>query len=339
MDADRTAPHSPEPPRDTDAVPAPARRRPALQKRLIRTGTARAAELASRTESMLVVRCVRRFGAINGRDRALVLGGQAFTTLIPLLIVVAAAAARKGPTTLADRTAARFHVTGASAQAIRTLFERPPGATGTITVAGAVVLVFSLLSLTRSLQRTYEAAWQLPAMGLRGTLNGMTAIGLFLASFLVLSLLVGLLRPVPAGSVLAFVLRVVTNTAVWLILQSLLLSRRVPIRRLLPGSVAIGVGIAILSLYSALWMPRLIEENAARYGIIGITFALLTWLILVCFLVVVAAVLSAEMGGAAVASQLATPDGAVGAPSRQDSARSGGSSGGDDDGADRTQPT
>jgi membrane protein len=140
--------------------------------------------------------------------------------------------------------------------------------------------------------------------------------------------------------VLAFVLRVVANTAVWLVLQSLLLSRRVPIRRLLPGSVAIGGGSAILSLYSALWMPRLIEENATRYGIIGITFALLTWLILVCFLVVVAAVLSAEMGGGAAGTfRSVTPDGSVGTPSQQDPTRSGGSSGTDDDGADRRQST
>jgi hypothetical protein len=32
----------------------------------------------------------------------------------------------------------------------------------------------------------------------------------------------------------------------------------------------------------ALWMSRLIEANAARYGIIGITFAILTWLIVIC---------------------------------------------------------
>ncbi|MFF5291089.1 YhjD/YihY/BrkB family envelope integrity protein [Paractinoplanes globisporus] len=247
------------------------------------------------------------------------LGGQAFTTLIPLLIVVAAAAAQQGPTALADRLATRFHVTGASAEAIRTLFERPPGATGTITIAGLVVMLFSLLSLTRYLQRTYEAAWSLPAMGVRGTLSGMTAIGLFIASFLVLSLLVGLLRHAPAGSVLAFVVRVVANTAVWLILQSLLLSRRIPIRRLLPGSVVIAAGSAILGLYSALWMPRVIENNATRYGIIGITFALLTWLIVVGFCLVAAAVISAEIGGAPKAQhRQAIPD-RPGGPATQQS--------------------
>jgi membrane protein len=306
---DRSAPEDPEIRPDTDTKPAPAQQRPGTRARLVRAGAERGADLLARAESLLPVRCLRRFGAINGRDRALVLGGQAFTTVIPLLIVVAAAASEQGPTALADRLAERFHVTGASAQSVRTLFERPPGATGTITIAGLVVLMFSLLSLTRSLQRTYEAAWQLPAIGVRGTLNGMTAIGLLIASFLVLSLLVGLLRQVPAGSVLAFVVRIGTNTAVWLVLQRLLLSRRVPIRRLLPGSIVIGAGSAFLTLYSALWMPRLIENNAERYGIIGITFAMLTWLILIGLAVVVAAVISAEIGGAPAINGRSTPPG------------------------------
>jgi membrane protein len=334
MNADRPAAQTPDPAPDTDAESAPAPRQPGIHKRLIRTGTERGADLVARAEPWLPVRCLRRFAAINGRDRALVLGGQAFTTLIPLLIVVAAAASRQGPTALADRLATRFHVTGASAQAIRTLFERPPGATGTITIAGAVVMLFSLLSLTRYMQRTYEAAWHLPAIGVRGTLNGMTATGLFIASFLVLALLLGLLRNAPAGSVLAFLLRIVANTAVWLLLQSLLLSRRIPIRRLLPGAIVIAVGSAILSLYSALWMPRVIENNATRYGIIGITFALLTWLIVVGLCLVAAAVISAESGGAPkVQHRPVIPDSHSGPPPQEGAIRSGTSLGGGGGGA------
>jgi membrane protein len=340
MTADRPAPLTPEPPLDADAEPAPAQRQPGLHKRLIQTGAERGAAVAARAESSLPVRCLRRFAAINGKDRAMVLGGQAFTTLIPLLIVVAAAASRQGPTALADRLADRFHVTGSSAQAIRTLFERPPGATGTITIAGLVVMLFSLLSLTRSLQRTYEAAWQLPAIGMRGTVHGMTAIGLFVASLLVLALLVGLLRQAPAGSVLAFLLRIAANTAVWLLLQRLLLSRRVAIRRLLPGSIVIGVGSALLTLYSALWMPRVIESNAGKYGIIGITFALLTWLIVVCLCLVVAAVISAEIGGApTIEHRPVIADSPVGPHPRESAVRPGGSLGGDEEVADPRQPT
>ena len=289
-----------EPDSARDAAAGPEVERPAMSRgrRLIRAGFGRGSDLVSRLETSLPVRCFVRFGAINGRDRTLVLGGQAFTAIIPLLIVLSALGSQKDSTVVADRLAARFHVSGSSAEAIRILFERPPGATGTITITGLVVLAFALLSLTRSLQRTYETAWQLPAIGVRGTLNAVTGFGLLISSLLVLSLLVGALRQAPAGDVVAFVLRVGASTAVWLLLQSLLLSRRVPIRRLVPGSVVVGIGSAVLSLYSALWMPRLIETNAGRYGIIGITFAILTWLIVVCFCVVVAAVISAETGGA-----------------------------------------
>jgi hypothetical protein len=153
-----------------------------LRERLTRAAGQRGATFVGRAQSSLPVRSLQRFASINGRDRTLVLGGQAFTTIIPLLIVVAAAASSTGPTAVADRLAHRFHVTGTSAQAIRTLFERPPGAAGSITIVGLILLGFSLLSLTRSLQRTYEAAWHLPPAGIRGTLNGLSALGLLISS-------------------------------------------------------------------------------------------------------------------------------------------------------------
>jgi membrane protein len=261
-----------------------------------------AGELARAVESSLVTRCLKRFAAVGGTDRALLLGGKAFITVIPLLIVAAATFARHGgDSKLADRLTARFHVTGQSAEAIRTLFRQPPGATGTITLAG-LLLLLSVLSLTRTLQRTYEAALELPAIGLRGTLSGLTGTGVLLASILVLSLIAGVLPRFPAGGILAQLLKVVAATAIWLVLQSLLLSRRIPVRRLLPGAVVAGVGQVLVTLYSTLWMPRLIGHDAQRYGVIGIAFAMLTWLIIVSFLVVAAAVLSAELGGADVGS-------------------------------------
>jgi membrane protein len=287
---------------NVDGVPAGSRGVRGLRGRVTQAGVEHGAWLLSRVELSLPFRCLLRFGAIKGRDRALVLGGQAFTTVIPLFIVVAAAASRKGPTVLADRLTHHFRVTGSSAQSIRVLFERPPGAVGAITITGVLLLLFSLLSLTRSLQRAYEAAWELPAKGVRGTLHAVTALGLLASALIVLSLLVGMVSHVPAGGLFAFVLRVLLSTAVWLVLQRLLLSRRVSFRRLLPGSVVAGAGSAVLSLYSALWMPRVIAKNSESYGIIGITFALLTWLIVVSFCIVVVAVVSAELGGVSAAS-------------------------------------
>ncbi|HEU4426982.1 MAG TPA: YhjD/YihY/BrkB family envelope integrity protein [Pilimelia sp.] len=258
----------------------------------------RAAVVARHAGASFPVRVLRRFTAINGRDRALVIGGQAFTTLIPFFIVVAAATRQSGSSIVADRLKQRFRLTGASAEALDSLFQRPPGATGAITLAGVVLLLVSLLSLTRSMQRAFETAWRLPPAGLRGTLDGLTGFGLLIASLLVLSLLVSALRPLPAGTVLAAVLRGLAASGVWLVLQYLLLSRRIPVRRLVLGALVAGIGQTLVSLYSALWMPRVIEENANRYGVIGVTFALVSWLIVVGFAIVVSAVVSAEAGGA-----------------------------------------
>ncbi len=91
------------------------------------------------------------------------------------------------------------------------------------------------------------------------------------------------------------VLRAVVGIPFWLALQFVLLSGRVPWRVLLPGAVVMGIGQGLISLGSAVWMPHLVSTNAARYGTIGVTFALLSWLILVCAAIVAGAAVSVEM--------------------------------------------
>jgi membrane protein len=191
----------------------------------------------------------------------------------------------------------RFHLTDDSAEAVRTLFARPPDSGGALALSGILLLIFSSLSLARSLQRAYEAAWQLPP-GLRGTINGTAALSVLLTQLVLLSLLASVLRGVPAGSVITFVIRAGLSVWLWLLLQHLLLGARVRWRLLLPGAIAAAVGQQALSLFSAVWMPNLIERNADRYGVIGVTFAILSWLTVLGITLVAAAVLGAELGGA-----------------------------------------
>jgi membrane protein len=246
----------------------------------------------------LPARCLRRFAAINGRDRGLAVGAQAFTAVIPLFIVLAAAAGPSGNSLVADRLTQRFRLTGSSAEALETLFRRPPGTTGAITIAGLALLLLSLMNLARTLQRTYAAAWGLPPAGMRGALDGLTGVGMLVASLFVLSLVAKVLWPLPAGAVLDVIFRGIVAVGVWLVVQRALLSWRVSIRRVLPGAIVAGVGQTALSVWSTLWMPRMLAANAERYGAIGVTFALLSWLIVVGFAIVVCAVVSAELGKA-----------------------------------------
>lgn len=254
---------------------------------------ARAHRAIAYFEATLPGRCLHRLRGIDGRDRTLALAGQAFTTLIPLMIVTAAFAPDDA---VARHLVERFRLSGGAAEAVRLLFSRPPGTTGTITVVGAVVLFYSTLSFTRALQRIWEAAWELSSAGVRGTLHALTGFTLLLTQILALALLANAFSGWPGADILGFGLRIVVAAGLWLQLQYLLLSRRVPRARLVPGAVLAGVGQAVVSVYSAVWMPRLISTNAERYGVIGVTFALLTWLIVIAFCMVCAAVVSAEVG-------------------------------------------
>jgi membrane protein len=281
---------------------------------------------AARLHPILALRSMRRFRRIGGRDRALILAGQAFTTLIPVMILAAGVVGRSRGSALAEGFVNRFRLGGGSADAVRLLFTRPPNATGTMSVVGFAVLLVSLLGFTRSLQGTYEAAWDLSPRGLRGTLNGLGGMGLLVAQMIALGAVMSVLRGLPALPLLGTLARIAAGFPLWLILQHLLLSRRVPMRALWPGALVTAVAQGLVVLGSGAWMPALMARNEARYGVIGVTFALLTWLIILAFAIVIAAVVGAEVGSTTGRADVASthPDTPVGAPGTPGPGGSGG---------------
>jgi len=252
-------------------------------------------ELARWGAASLPMRCMRRFSLIEGRNRSMIIAGQAFTTVIPLLILTAGITGRARSGGMADGIVARFHLSGESASAMRTLFTRPPASTGAISVVGLVVLLAALLSLTRSLQRTYEEAWRLRPLGVPGALHGLSAMSLLVIQVIMLTLLGSLLRGVSGAPVLTPAVRLLALIPLWWLLQYLLLSRRVPPRKLLPGAVIAAAGQVVVMVSSAYWMPRVVATDAERYGVIGVTFALISWLIIIALAIVLAAVVGAEL--------------------------------------------
>jgi membrane protein len=263
------------------------------------------AKLAARDDSFgrgarwladsFLVACLGRFVAINGRDRILSLGGQAFTAVVPAIIV--AASVSSDPNALGDRLIERLGLTGSAADAVEELFAQPPSSTGgTITVLGVLILFYSLLSFIKALQRTYEAAWELPPAGLRGTLHGVSSVALFCGLLVIIGLLGSLSRSIPGGQLITLPIKVVVSALLWVQLQRMLLSRRVSRRQLRPGAVVAGVMQVVSSVYATTFLPHLVTTDADRYGVIGVTFALLTWLIVISAGIVAIAVVSAEAG-------------------------------------------
>jgi membrane protein len=215
----------------------------------------------------------------NFLDRSLALGAQAFGALIPLSIVVQAA--EPGDASLADDLIERFGLHGAAADTLRRAFT-PPTDEATITAIGILVLIVSALSFTRRLQRLYEDTWSLPTRGIRGTGWGLAWLACFA--------FYGILHPALDG-VLQGLVAIVSSLGgafmIGLVTPYVLLGRRVAARDLLLQAALTAVGLTALGVWTALYMPHAIGSSAASYGVIGVAFAMITWLwglgiVLVC---------------------------------------------------------
>ena len=102
-------------------------------------------------------RSLRRFLQIEGPQQAAVLAAQAFTSLIPFLLV--AAALGPGDDDLSDRIIERFSLDGSAARSVRALFHDAGEVQSAVTWVGIVILVLSTLSFSRAMQRMFQRAY------------------------------------------------------------------------------------------------------------------------------------------------------------------------------------
>jgi membrane protein len=96
------------------------------------------------------------------------------------------------------------------------------------------------------------------------------------------------------GIVVAVALSTLFGFVLWLATPMLLLGER-DWRRLAPGALSSAVLGALLGVASSIYVPIAMTWSADRYGLIGIAFALQSWLLVVAFVVVVGAVVGATV--------------------------------------------
>jgi membrane protein len=234
-----------------------------------------------------------RFIEVQGIDRAMALAAQAFSALIPLLIVVTALVPRDDELDFADGVIEQFELAGPAAASFREAFSSTASVQEGISLFGVVLTLVSALAFSRGLQRLYEGAYRLPSRGIRGSGSGLAWLGL-LAAY------TGL-RPVVAGlfetATPQLVVSVALATLVWTATPYVLLGQRLALRTLLPGALMAATGLVVLVIGSAIWLPQAISSAAEQFGLIGVGFALLSWL------VVAGVVLVAAATGGAVAAE------------------------------------
>jgi membrane protein len=232
---------------------------------------------------------LRRFVDVEGVLQATVLSAQAFTSLIPFLVV--AAAVGPGDQDLPDRIVDRFSLDGSAARDVAALFKDAGEVQSTVTWIGVIILVLSAMSFTRALQRIYQRAYVQAPTGWREGWRALAWLGGFAVWITVSAPVRGALDDA-GGPVLAILVSTVTGLVLWLWTPRILLGPR-DWRRYLPGAIVSAVFGALLAAASAIYVPILIGWSADRYGLIGIAFSLQSWLLTAAFVVVAGAVAGA----------------------------------------------
>ncbi|MFD5325253.1 YhjD/YihY/BrkB family envelope integrity protein [Streptomyces sp. NPDC127092] len=216
--------------------------------------------------------------------RAMGFAALSLLTLVPLLIVVAAADLASG------QGFARWLVQGlgvseVSQEEVERLFGQPGQALQRTTAFGLAALAAFGVTFGSAVQTGYERVWDLPT----ARWHTMWRHVVWLA-VLVAALLLFVAGPVPEHASAAVTILVAVGDVVGTFLffwwsQRFLLCGRIRWRALVPGAVLTALGLLGLRVFSQLVFSPLIASNAVTYGQFGTVLVLQSWLVGVGFVV------------------------------------------------------
>jgi membrane protein len=211
-------------------------------------------------------------------QRALGFAALAILTVIPLLILVAAAspAPHRG---LAGWVVYGMGLTRPSSDAVTRLFSAPGRVLGTTSVFSALVLSVSGVALAGSVQAGFERIWGLPA----GPWHKIWRQAVWLAALIAYIYAAATAGTVTNGGLAETAGRVAVAVVLgiaffWWGLR-FLIGGRVSYLAAMPGAVATLVGLAGLRTFSSLVFEPLIVTNAVSYGALGTVLIVESWLI------------------------------------------------------------
>ncbi|KRB36611.1 YhjD/YihY/BrkB family envelope integrity protein [Microbacterium sp. Root180] len=229
----------------------------------------------------------RDLGRIQFVDRGMTLAAHAFTSIVPILIIAGALRSRLDSQT-GPIFAEHLGLDAATAEILQRSLpagEQELRATGVI---GIVLLVIAATSFARALERSFRVIWHTPpnrlGFGWRW-LAALAAVVIGLALVIAARILV---QGDGALTLLEFVIEVVLWSALWWIASWIVIDRRVTLRELLPGSVLAGLGFAVAGIVGRAFLPLLLADSAHRFGVLGMTFAYIGWLLALAMILLVA---------------------------------------------------
>ena len=220
-------------------------------------------------------------------DRSMTIAAQVFTSVLPILILVASWSSVSETVAIEDAVN--------MPEATRSVLEPALQASGSAAfgIVGALIVLVSATSLSRALTRAFAAVWDLPRPKSR-----LASAWRWLAVLLALCLTVlvaqglnGFTAQLPPRKVWEWTLTLTCDLAIAVFVPWVLLSGAVRPRHLVPGALLFGLVMLAVRPASGVWLPRALEVSAERYGSIGVAFSYLAWLYVVSFCFLATAVL------------------------------------------------
>ncbi len=237
-------------------------------------------------------------------DRSVALAGKAFVSFFPLVIVVAAFMPAGVRTSIFTTLTQRLGIQGPALTSAKQAFSSAQDVRKATGALGLVLTFFFASSFTAAVQRVYLRAWRrAPGGAVSAYTRGMTWLATVLAYMAILGTLsrhLGNDAAVGAYLVAALVLA----SLLWWFTAWFLLLGHVRWRVLLPTGLITGVALSVYAASASIWMPTVVTDNQAQFGLFGVALALTTWLsgAAICILV-----------GACAGPVLAESDGRLGA--------------------------
>lgn len=226
----------------------------------------------------LVAQTYRRGVEIELMHRAFGFAALGFVTLVPLLIVVAAAAPLNGRT-FPEWAIAGLGLSGRAAIAINRLFGPTNRVLSTTTAFSLAALAVFGLSFVAVVQTGLARVWELPAARLLSVWRQAVWLAALVGLLLVGADVLGLLHDGWVITTLRWIVTVGGSTLFFWWTPRFLLEGRVPWRALLPGAVFTVIALVGLRLFSAWIFSPLLVSSAITYGAIGAVLILVSWLI------------------------------------------------------------
>jgi membrane protein len=208
-------------------------------------------------------------------QRAIGFAALAILTVIPLLIIIAAANPAPHPG-LAAWVVYGMGLTGSSADAVTRLFSAPARVLGTTSVFSVLLLGVSGVAFAGSVQAGFERIWGLPA----GPWHKIWRQAVWLAALTAYIYAEATVGTVTHGGLAetAAVAVVLGIAFFWWGLR-FLIGGRVSYLAAMPGAVATIVGLGGLRVFSGLVFEPLVASNAVSYGALGTVLIVQSWLI------------------------------------------------------------